>query len=485
MAFAKRLRVQKRGSMGGGIYHLVLRRLRPPSNPCAIGMVRVAHARPQRLATAEDPLDGAGEDDGWSDIKQQRSSACCTLIDALSSFMLLVIATAALIGTLAAFALAMLPADAMLPTSAPLLQPDALPPPSPWRPPLPSPLPDGPPPHPSPHPPSPPPPAAPPTVPPTLPPATPPSAPPTASPPISPPPKPQHHKRHHPSHPPPSHPPPPTSPPPLAPTPLPPGASSPYAPLRGNPSGMVAALNHAFDNGRASADIFTAGLIVRQFDKLSAHDSNGAWLPCPSDYWCGVYHAQWPTSLVNTKTRSMYYSSPLDIRGGLVLDPTLVRLFCIYARDGNSMAKHCNGGYGDGDTCIPGCSPKSEMCARANANEFCGQENSWCTFCSFAPTDLAEALKFQEGMGVWPDLIDRGQGGNNNEFVVDTRSIDEQLPQIVLAFFYRVEPTHDGGEEDVRNQRAAFLRAYHLSESAVPLVRLDVSQPAGVFTLVS
>ena len=49
-------------------------------------------------------------------------------------------------------------------------------------------------------------------------------------------------------------------------------------------------------------------------------------------------------------------------------------------------------------------------------------------------------------VGVYPDLIIRGQGENNNEVVLDTRSITENLPHVVLAFFYRPEDTHEAGE---------------------------------------
>ena len=56
--------------------------------------------------------------------------------------------------------------------------------------------------------------------------------------------------------------------------------------------------------------------------------------------------------------------------------------------------------------------------------------------CSYAPSALKEALQFQESLGVYPDLIIRGQGENNNEVVLDTRWITK-VPHVVLAFFYR------------------------------------------------
>ena len=110
-------------------------------------------------------------------------------------------------------------------------------------------------------------------------------------------------------------------------------------------------------------------------------------------------------------------------------------------------------------------------------------ENTFCTFCSFAPADLAEALAFEEFLGVWPNVADVTHP--NNEIVLDTRSVEANLPHSVLAFFYRVEPTTEAGEAQVRAHRLAFLEAFDLPPDAKPLVRVDLSQPSGVFTLAS
>ena len=88
--------------------------------------------------------------------------------------------------------------------------------------------------------------------------------------------------------------------------------------------------------------------------------------------------------------------------------------------------------------------------------------------------------------GFDPDCLGytRGCGNNNNEIVLDPRSLEAHLPHALLAFFIRPEPTHAAGEGEVRAQRAAFLRAYGLPTSAAPLVKCDLSQATGVFTLV-
>lgn len=69
----------------------------------------------------------------------------------------------------------------------------------------------------------------------------------------------------------------------------------------------------------------------------------------------------------------------------------------------------------------------------------------------------------------------------HNEIVLDTRSIERNLPRIILGFFYR----DDDGE--ARAARDAFIRMYKLSPKAVPLVHLDLSAPRAedVFKLVS
>ena len=169
----------------------------------------------------------------------------------------------------------------------------------------------------------------------------------------------------------------------------------------------------------------------------------------------------------------MYYESTPDVRGGILLDSSIVTMSCFYPKDGNSMGRHCDGGYGDGVECIPGCYPKGEECNDVG--------RMW--MCSYAPSALKEALQFQESLGVYPDLIIRGQGENNNEVVLDTRSITENLPHVVLAFFYRPEDTHEAGEAVVREHRRNFLRAFGLSNEHAPLVRYDPHVESGVFSL--
>ena len=118
-------------------------------------------------------------------------------------------------------------------------------------------------------------------------------------------------------------------------------------------------------------------MLLRQFDRLSANDRGQPWLPCPPDVWCADYRAQWPSSVVNHFVRLLYF----PFRGGLVLDSSVLSFFCVYYQDGNSMARACGGGYGDGVTCIPGCAPVDKQCLTKNCT---------CWDCSFPPEHLKD-----------------------------------------------------------------------------------------------
>ena len=124
----------------------------------------------------------------------------------------------------------------------------------------------------------------------------------------------------------------PASPPvPLPPAPPPRSLASRFAT---DPAGLVAALNRRFDEGRPSNALSEAGVLVRQFDRISGTDLGAPWTSCPRDYWCGVYHSQLPSSLLNSRLRRMYYDTGNDIRGGMIFDGALLddALLCVYPR---------------------------------------------------------------------------------------------------------------------------------------------------------
>ena len=117
-----------------------------------------------------------------------------------------------------------------------------------------------------------------------------------------------------------------------------------------------------------------------QFDKLDDTEGGSPWLPCPKTRWCGKFGDRWATSIVNADIRKLYYTET----PGFVL-ATTAQAFCAYGRDGNSMARLCSPLFGDGETCIPGCSPKGKQC-----ND---PDGDW--ECSYPAHELQDALEYQ------------------------------------------------------------------------------------------
>ena len=239
---------------------------------------------------------------------------------------------------------------------------------------------------------------------------------------------------------------PPSTPPspPRVPAPRPPPAPAPPGhPALGH-AALVARLNSQFLNGHPSNDLASTGVLIRQFDSLSDIDHHRSWQPCPMHrhLWCGKFHAQWPASVVNTQMRHTYYVD----RSGFVLDASRVAIFCAYGSDGNSMAHTCGGGYGDGETCIPGCYPTNRQCARMHRD--------WT--CSWPPSMLREALEVCVQPARLPALpspspsisaspspsrsqaqLRRANPSNTwNEIVIDTRSIEADTVGAISAFFF-------------------------------------------------
>ena len=97
------------------------------------------------------------------------------------------------------------------------------------------------------------------------------------------------------------------------------------------------AINSRFQAGRPSNSLADAGILLRQFDELSAMAADAPWQPCPPDFWCKKFHAQWPSTIVNAKARMLYFEE----QGGMVLDASLVSIFCAYYGDGSKLPPCC------------------------------------------------------------------------------------------------------------------------------------------------
>ena len=213
---------------------------------------------------------------------------------------------------------------------------------------------------------------------------------------------------------------------------------------------FVAHLNQQFAQGSQGSNLHDgmvlseAGVFLRQFDHLSSWDDDlQPWLPCPLSLWCAKHHYYWPASIVNPGARKLYYS----IESGMILNPDVLKLNCLYPEDGNSMDRPDCKGPGDGKTCIPGCYPEGKQCHELNQD--------W--ECSYPPNYLAEVMRVRE----------RRNAANHNEIVLDTSSLE--LPEAILGWFY----LPGGDKSTVVKIRDAFLKRYGLDPNSKPLVSLD------------
>ena len=230
-------------------------------------------------------------------------------------------------------------------------------------------------------------------------------------------------------------------------------------------------LNQRYEGGEPSNDLERVGLIVRQIDKLN--DPHRPWLPCPAGQWCHPYSDRWVAAILSSHSRLLYYRpggkygggpdqtpgmshAAQGTAGGYILDPKAVQaaLLCAYSSDGATMGRTCSP-LGQSPSCIPGCYPPGEQCQEVG--------RSWS--CSFAPSHLKQALEAA-----------RKSDNNlkfNNELVFSSRSLDRELPNVILAFFFASTSTQKQVGEAWAARRE-FMRAYSLDDDhAPPMLRIQ------------
>ena len=249
--------------------------------------------------------------------------------------------------------------------------------------------------------------------------------------------------------PPPPQPPTPGLPQPPSPPPLPP--PTPTLPSPSPPPTTADGLNRLFWHGRSdpgiNGSVAEGGVLVRQFDSQSGFDTGKPWLPCPRDAWCAGHELFWPSTIINSHARALYYQD----RAGMVLAPD-VPFMCACPGDCNSNTVAQN--YGPGHR---GCDPN--VCCEYTDGR-CGQYRNHG--CSYPPQQLGEALYGQL------QAIPR----RHNEVVVDPLGVEARLPRSISAFFYM----SDASEPVGRRMHANFLATYpSLSATDVPLLRLDLA----------
>ena len=83
--------------------------------------------------------------------------------------------------------------------------------------------------------------------------------------------------------------------------------------------------------------------------------------------------------------------------------------------------------------------------------------------CAYPPSMLENAMNGMTGHGTH-------DSGRHNEIVIDTRSIDANLPSVILGFFCLVHKDCSSP----RQMRTGFIAAYGLSGSDVPLLEINL-----------
>ena len=209
---------------------------------------------------------------------------------------------------------------------------------------------------------------------------------------------------------------------------------------------IVNTLNARFREGHPSNDLRQVGLIIRQLD--NTEDQQRPWRGCPRHHVaegagedCRMYGNRFSASIVNNALfRADGKIKVFSLEMGVIYSPK-VTLNCVYGGDGGTRAKPEDG---CGDDFCDG--------SRSRRDGWCDGKPHRIAFLSPVLANL--------------------QRGNYNEVIISTKSIDDQLPGAVEAFFYL-----SGSVLSARRARevhASFLRQYKkLDASKFPLLRLD------------
>ena len=216
---------------------------------------------------------------------------------------------------------------------------------------------------------------------------------------------------------------------------------------------VIAQLNARFRNGRPANALEAAGVLLRQFD--NEEDYSAPWRGCPrgqkvregAGNECAIYGGRFSSSIVNAamvgaggKGKIALFSQD----SGVVFNPLGTQLNCIYAADGGTRKMPDDG-----------CGPTSGFCPKTRS-----PHDGWCDGRPIFPDRVADALN---GQGARP----------YNEAVVNTKYLDEHLPQAVEAFFFIAGArAYQRGKGEAAH--AKFHAAYPtLAATEAPLLCLD------------
>jgi hypothetical protein len=231
------------------------------------------------------------------------------------------------------------------------------------------------------------------------------------------------------------------------------------------PEDTVGRINKRFMEGKASDDLSSAGVVIRQLDAMVdngqldwwfEHDEEDGWMRTPGP-WGQTFYShlrdRLAASVVNVKLPFMYSTSAV----GFVLRPSELALWCSYPRDGNSMNEDDHGCGGHGTT---------------------GSFDSLKSMMKYHEKHLHFGTSCLWGA---PDAEDRS-GCRYNELVLDGERYAARLPFVIEAIFFPVNGVvhhEEGSESQARILHRRFARTYGMIEGecdgcAPPLLRFDV-----------
>ena len=293
---------------------------------------------------------------------------------------------------------------------------------------------------------------------------------------------------------PPSQPPPSGSP--LTPPPSPPAPSPPPPPSLPSPPPppFTDELNALFNAGMPGPRLHGAGVLLRQFDRLS--DTSHHWVGGGSVYMASD---RFSASVVNQRRPVLYNY----VDGGFVFDADAAQdcLLCSYPSDGHSAWYRCKPPYppGRSDECIPGCpSPgttgKWNWCSPALSGAPSQDCQKGCPAgCAFQADRLQEMLNTWQWNG-WQE----GQHGRGySELIFSSDCLQRKYPHAIRGVFYQDAGNklgRDGyetingddsgaAEAEARRTRNAFVAAHEISARDVPVIRFDLSHREAPFIL--
>lgn len=239
---------------------------------------------------------------------------------------------------------------------------------------------------------------------------------------------------------------------------------------------MVELLNFQWIHGEPSKSLDRAGVLVHVFDNTEASEP---WLPCPQTSWCARFGDRISASMINQHLPGIFAANGFPPTG-IVLSSQLTRVLCSYFADGGSMNKQCDGPPTEG--CVPGCIDKSHhWCDSRDVRVF--DRNVDVYHCAYRPEDLDAMLQRH--------LVH--QPGSYNELIVDTRPLEPNLPDAIVAVFFSTgngfqEHACRAAADKARGVYDAFNRRYFArGRFRTPLVSVDLDArgKAAAFRLVA